>query len=111
MNVIALTVVPVVVDALKEATGIFGVLIVTVFVALALPAEFFTVKITVYFPAFVNVWETLCVVAVVPSPKFQDHDVGVLVLVSVNVIGLVVVPVVVDAIKEATGSFGCTNSD
>ena len=38
------------------------------------------------------------------SPKFQDHEVGVFVLVSVNVIGLVVFHTMVDAVIVATGS-------
>ena len=64
VNVTVIGAFPDVVDAVKEAnrteaTGTFGILIVTVFVAVALPAAFFTVKLTVYFPAFVNVWETL----------------------------------------------------
>jgi hypothetical protein len=112
VNVTVIGAFPDVVDAVKEAngteaTGTFGILIVTVFVAVALPAAFFTVKLTVYFPAFVNVWETLCVIAVVPSPKFQIHDVGELVLVSVNEIALIVVPVVVDALKEAKEFLVC----
>jgi hypothetical protein len=89
----------------KEATGVAAIVIV--FEVEVLPTAFFTVKVIVYVPASLNVWETFLVVArALLSPKFQDQEVGVLVLVSVNVMGLVVVPDVVDAVKDAIGSTG-----
>ena len=93
-------------NAVKEATGtgVIGTfdeaLIVTVFVALVLPAVFFTVKLTVYFPALVNICEILGVVAVVPSPKFQ-FTVAELAVVLVNVTSLVSSAVVADGVNVA----------
>jgi hypothetical protein len=46
------------------------------------------------------------VAAVVPSPKFHAHEVGVLVEVSVNVTVSGAVPEVGDPIKLATGTTG-----
>src|SRR5674536_356625 len=75
-------------EKVKEATGDFvGLLALTVtdFVAVALPAVFPAVNVTVYVFAVVYLCVTLLPEPVPPSPKFQVHIVGVLVLVSVNV--------------------------
>jgi hypothetical protein len=87
VNVIALFIVPDVVDAMKEATGAFNALIVIypIFVSILLPAALVAVKLILYVPAVVYMCEGFSVVDVLLSPKYQDHEVGELVLISVNV--------------------------
>jgi hypothetical protein len=58
---------------------------VTVRVVLFEPDALVAVRVTVFDPAVVYVWLGFRVVEVAPSPKFQDHAVGVPVDVSVNV--------------------------
>jgi hypothetical protein len=48
------------------------------------PEPFVTVRVTVFEPAVVKVWFGFRELAVEPSPKFQAHEVGVPVEVSVN---------------------------
>jgi hypothetical protein len=97
----------------KEATGNFvdvPALTITDFVLVALPAPLVAVNLTVYVPAVANLCVTLLVAprGVVLSPKSQDHEVGVFVLVSANVnVVAVVPPDAGDTVKEATGSTGC----
>ena len=68
-----------------------------------LPAAFFTVRVTVYFPAFVYLCVGLFAVEVLLSPKFQDQEVGEFLLLSVNCTCNVAFPDVGDAEKAATG--------
>ena len=68
-----------------------------------LPAAFFTVKVTVNFPFLVYVCVALRVDEVVLSPKFQLHEVGDPVLLSVNCTLNGAFPDVGDAEKAATG--------
>jgi hypothetical protein len=63
------------------------------------------VRVTVRLPALIYVWSGLWVVEVVPSPKSHFHDVGLLVLLSVNCTFNGIDPVVGDAEKAATGVF------
>jgi len=77
-------------DAVKEATGNFvdvPALTITDFVLVALPAPLVAVNLTVYVPAVAYLCVTFLAAprGVVLSPKSQDHEVGVFVLVSVNV--------------------------
>ena len=55
------------------------------FVIELLPAAFFTVKLTVYFPALLYLCTGFLAVDVLLSPKLQDQEVGDPVLLSVNV--------------------------
>src|SRR5665647_1030314 len=68
-----------------------------------LPPAFVTTRVTVYFFAVVNLWDTLAVVAVPPSPKvhFLEDTVPVLLSVKVTVNGCG--PDVLLAVKAATG--------
>src|SRR4051812_33342651 len=68
------------------------------------PAALLTVRATVYVPGAVNVCEGCCVVAFVPSPKSQAHDVGPPVEVSPNCTGRGAVPLAGDAVKLAVGA-------
>lgn len=68
-----------------------------------LPAVFFTVKLMVYFPALVYFCEGFLAVDVVLSPKFHDHDVGLLILLSVNFTVIGAFSEIGDAEKAATG--------
>lgn len=54
------------------------------FVILLLPLEFFTVRVTVYFPSLLYVCTGFLAVEDVPSPKFQFCEVGVPVLLSIK---------------------------
>ena len=49
------------------------------------PLAFFTVSLTVYFPDLVYLCVGFLTVEVLLSPKSQDQEVGLLVLLSVNV--------------------------
>jgi hypothetical protein len=71
-------------------------------VILVLPVAFLTVKVTVYAPAVEYLCDGFLRVAVPPSPKFQSHEVGELVDVSVNVTVSGIVPDVGEAMKSAT---------
>lgn len=72
-------------------------------VLVLLPLEFLTVKVTVNFPFLVYVWVALRVEEVIRSPKFQTHEVGDPVLLSVNCTFRGAFPDVGDAEKVATG--------
>ena len=50
-----------------------------------LPAELVAVNLTVYVPALEYVCDGFWEMSALPSPKFQFHEVGVLVELSVNV--------------------------
>jgi len=71
-----------------------------------LPAAFFTVKLTVYFPVLLYVCAGLLDVEVFPSPKFHFHEVGEPVLSSVNCTFKGAFPEVGYAEKAATGFAG-----
>jgi hypothetical protein len=75
----------------------------TVFVLL--PFAFFTVKLTVYFPALLYVCAGFLVVEYVPSPKLHFHDVGLLALLSVNCTFSGAFPDLGEAENAATGAF------
>ena len=68
-----------------------------------LPAAFFTVRITAYFPVGVYLCTGFLAVEVLLSPKFQDQAVGLLVLLSMNVTVRGAFPVVRVALKDAIG--------
>lgn len=72
-------------------------------VLVLLPLAFFAVNVTVNFPFLVYVWVALRVDEVIPSPKFQTHEVGDPVLLSVNSTFNGTFPDVGDAEKAATG--------
>jgi hypothetical protein len=74
-------------------------------VLVLLPLAFFTVKLTVYFPALLYVCAGLLDVEYVLSPKFHFHEVGLLVLLSVNFTLSGAFPEVGVAEKAATGAF------
>src|SRR5665647_1201128 len=69
------------------------------------PLAFFTVSLTVYFPALVYLCIGFLTVEVLLSPKSQDHEVGLLVLLSVNVTTSGAFPVIGEAEKAGTGGF------
>lgn len=69
------------------------------------PASFFTVRVTVYLPALVYLCVGFLAVDVILSPKFQDHEVGLSVLLSVNLTVNGFLTLVKDAEKKATGVF------
>ncbi len=71
-----------------------------------LPAEFFAVKVTVYFPALLYLCEGLLSFEVLLSPKSQRYDVGDPVLLSVN---LTVFPDTL-VLNAATGAFAETEA-
>ena len=75
-------------------------------VLVLLPAAFFTVKLTLYFPALLYVCAGFLVVEYVPSPKLHFHDVGAPVLLSVNCTFNGTFPEVEAAEKAATGFIG-----
>jgi len=68
-----------------------------------LPAAFFTVKLTVYFPALLYLCTGFRVVEVLLSPKFHDQEAGDPVLLSVNFTVRGAFPVMGNAEKEAKG--------
>ncbi len=68
-----------------------------------LPAAFFTVKLTVYFPALLYVYVGLCFVEVFPSPKFHFQEVCDPVLLSIKVTVNGAFPEVGFAENAATG--------
>ena len=72
-------------------------------VLVLLPLAFFTVKLTVYFPALLYVCAGFLAVEYVPSPKLHFHEVGDPVLLSVNCTFNGAFPEVGDAEKAATG--------
>ena len=74
-------------------------------VLVLLSLAFFTVKLTVYFPALLYVCTGLFCVEVVPSPKVHFHDVGTPVLLSVKLTFSGLFPEVGDVEKAATGIF------
>lgn len=65
-------------EPVKFAVGGGGgdTLIYPAFVSVSEPCAFVAVRITVYVPALLYVWEGFFCVLVPPSPKFHDHDVG-----------------------------------
>ena len=71
-----------------------------------LPAVFLTVKLTVYFPALAYLCTGFFSVEVVLSPKSQDQEVGLLVLLSANITVSDAFPERGDAEKAAAGSTG-----
>ena len=74
------------------------------FVEVLLPPEFFTVELTVNFPAVLYVWTGFLTVELdVPSPKLQFHEVGAPVLESVKATFTGAFPEVGVAEKFATG--------
>ncbi len=85
----------------------FAAVTYTEFLAVLVPLEFLTVKLTVNFPALVKVCVALwACLELVLSPKSQYQDVGVPpVLVSVNSIVDGAAPDVAFAVKAATGGF------
>ncbi len=70
--------------ALKLATGAGAVTVITL-EALLEPEALIAVKVTVKDPALLKVWLGFLEVLVLPSPKFQDQLVGLLVEESVKV--------------------------
>ena len=70
-----------------------------------LPAVFVTVKLTVYFPAFVYLCTGFLSVEVLESPNSQNQEAGLLVLLSVNVAVSDAFPERGAAVKAATGGF------
>jgi hypothetical protein len=68
-----------------------------------LPTAFFTVKLTVYFPAVMYLCTGFLAVEYILSPKLYFHEVGVPVLLSVNVTFSGAFPEVGDAENAATG--------
>jgi hypothetical protein len=70
------------------------------------PAAFFTIKLTVYFPDFVYLYTGfLSLDGVLLSPKFHDHEVGLLALLSVNVTVNGAFTLTEEAEKAETGGF------
>jgi len=67
-----------------------------------LPAAFFTVKLTVYFPTLAYLFTGFLDVEVLLSPKFQDLKVGDFVLFSVNITVSDAFPDVLDAENATT---------
>jgi uncharacterized protein (DUF58 family) len=88
---------------IPDAGGAGG-LTVIVAVAEVEPALLVAVSLAVYVPAALYVCDGFRVVDVPPSPNSQAHDVGAPVEVSVKLTGSGAVPVVGDAVKEATGA-------
>jgi len=72
-------------------------------VLVLLPAEFFTVKLTGYFPALPYLCSGFLLVEVLLSPKFQNQEVGDPVLLSFNSTVIGDFPDLVDTEKAATG--------
>ena len=70
------------------------------------PATFVAVRVTVYVPGSAYWWTGLWAVEVAPSPNDHDHEVGLLVDVSVNWTARGAVPVVGLPVKSATGYGG-----
>ena len=94
-------------DRVNEATGATtGVVTVTVNTAdVSLPPAFVAVKRTLNTPPALNVCEGFCVVtSAVPSPKFQLHDVGALVEVSMKFTRSGAAPESAEAVNDATGT-------
>jgi hypothetical protein len=91
-------------EADKAATGTadFAETVIRTDVELE-PFLLLAIKLTVYVPTFVNWCTGFFCVEVFPSPKFQDHEVGEPVLLSVNVTLNGAIPVVEDALIAATG--------
>jgi hypothetical protein len=75
-----------------------------VLVSPSLPPALVAVRDTVNVPRVVYVCVGFWLVDVVPSPKFHDHEVGVLVLASVKSTAMGAFPEVVFAEKAATGA-------
>ena len=75
------------------------------FVTVLLPAEFFTVKLTVYFPALPYLCTGSLAVEVLLSPKLHRYDVDDPVLLSKNFTVSGSFPDVGDAKKATTGAF------
>jgi hypothetical protein len=90
---------------IPDAGGAGG-LTVIVAVAEVEPPLLVAVSLAVYVPAVLYVCDGFCAVDVPPSPNSQDHDVGEPVEVSVKLTGSGAVPVVGDAVKDATGAAG-----
>ena len=80
------------------------------FVTELFPPAFLTVKLTVYVPFLTYLCEGSCTVDVFPSPNFQDQELGILVLLSVNFTVRGALPLVGDAVKAATGFFGAVTT-
>jgi len=69
------------------------------------PLAFFTVSLTVYFPDLVYLCTVFLTVEVLLSPKSQDQEVGLLVLLSVNVTVSGAFPLSGETEKAGTGGF------
>ena len=69
------------------------------------PLAFFTVSLTVYFPDLVYLCVGFLTVEVLLSPKSQDQEVGLLVLLSVNVTVSGAFPLSGETEKAGTGGF------
>src|SRR3954471_14977716 len=85
----------------------------TVIVAVAgalVPAALAAVNATVYVPPDVKVCAGFCAVAVDPSPKFHDHEVGDPVERSVNCTANGAGPLVTDEANDAVGATGAADT-